>query len=150
MTQPTLKLTIELVPATSWGDNVRSRVSRTQWDVLRKQVYANANYHCECCERPVRVLDCHEIWQYDELTRVQTLAGLQALCKACHQVKHIGRAAVMGHYVEACQWLQHVNKMDNETMNAYLVEVFSVYQRRSQMVWTVNIDWLNKADGDNK
>ena len=44
-----MKLTIELVPKTSWYSNVRSNVSRSQWDKLRKKCYLNADYKCEVC-----------------------------------------------------------------------------------------------------
>ena len=39
---PPIKLTIELVPRTAWFSNVRSMVSREDWDVLRKECYAQA------------------------------------------------------------------------------------------------------------
>ncbi len=43
--------------------------------------------------RPRKVrLECHEVWEYEEQTRVQRLSSLVALCTRCHQVKHWGWA----------------------------------------------------------
>ena len=40
-------LTIELVPRTCWGSNVRSLVSRGDWNWVRATAYAQAGYLCE-------------------------------------------------------------------------------------------------------
>ena len=39
----------DLIPNTTWFNNVRSCVSRSSWDKLRKQVYERVDYKCECC-----------------------------------------------------------------------------------------------------
>jgi len=44
-----MKLTIELVPKTCFFSNVRSEISATLWDILRKETYRKANYRCEIC-----------------------------------------------------------------------------------------------------
>jgi len=44
-----IKLTIELVPKTSWCDNVRARVSKERWDELRTDCYKKAHNKCEIC-----------------------------------------------------------------------------------------------------
>ena len=43
------RLTIELVPSTCWFSNVRSNISKQDWDRLRKETYKKANYRCEIC-----------------------------------------------------------------------------------------------------
>lgn len=45
-----MKLTIELVPTTCWYSNVRSNVSKAEWDIIRKESYSNANNCCEICK----------------------------------------------------------------------------------------------------
>jgi 5-methylcytosine-specific restriction endonuclease McrA len=42
-------LTIELVPKTAWYTNVRSNVSKKEWDRIRKKSYQNAGHVCEIC-----------------------------------------------------------------------------------------------------
>ena len=43
------KLTIELVPSTAWGENLRKILKKEHWDILRKASYKRARYRCECC-----------------------------------------------------------------------------------------------------
>ena len=75
-----MKLTIELVPSTSWGNNLRSEanLSKDRWDTLRRQSYRKAGYRCEICSEkgPTHPVECHEIWHYDDETKTQTLKGL--------------------------------------------------------------------------
>ena len=70
-----MKLTIELVPSTAWYSNVRSNVTSSQWDVLRKECYKNAGYKCEVCggKGPKHPVECHEIWEYNDESFTQTL-----------------------------------------------------------------------------
>ncbi|AKJ73572.1 hypothetical protein SP39_1 [Salmonella phage 39] len=79
-----------MVPKTAWFTNLRSHLSKSNWDVVRKKCYAKANYKCEICggkgtKHPV---ECHEIWDFGN--GKITLKGLIALCPSCHEVKHIG------------------------------------------------------------
>lgn len=43
------KLTIELVPGTSFFNNVRSAVTTSEWNVIKKKCYKKAGYKCEIC-----------------------------------------------------------------------------------------------------
>ena len=83
-------LHIELVPKSTWGKNVRSMLPKEQWDILRKWVYAAADYLCEICggEGKKWPVECHERWQWEESTGIQKLVGFVALCPKCHGVKN--------------------------------------------------------------
>jgi len=89
-----LRLTIELVPSTSWYNNMRKVVSRQDWDVLRRKVYADYGHRCGLCGASGR-LNCHEVWEYDDKRHIQTLVGFIALCDLCHHIKHIGLARIL-------------------------------------------------------
>jgi hypothetical protein len=89
-----LKLNIELVPKTSWYSNLRNKVSKQNWNEVRKETYAAFDYKCGICGSSEGQLECHEIWEYDDTRHVQTLKGFIALCKMCHHVKHIGLAGI--------------------------------------------------------
>src|SRR5574337_1863360 len=91
-----MKLTIELVPQTSWMNNVRAVLTTKRWDILRGIVADQAWNVCEICGGvgPKHPVECHEIWEYDEKNRTQKLAGMIALCPDCHMVKHFGFARV--------------------------------------------------------
>jgi 5-methylcytosine-specific restriction endonuclease McrA len=139
------KLTIELVPKTCWYSNVRSEVSAQTWDLLKKRVYQQANYRCEICggkgdKHPV---ECHEIWDYDDEQRVQTLKGLTALCPACHECKHIGYATVQGRGEIATAHITKVNDWSPAQAEIYIKKCFEIWQARSLIEWTLDISYLD-------
>ena len=144
-----MKLSIELVPSSSWGNNLRSEanLSKTQWDKLRKDSYKKANYLCEICKgkgskHPV---ECHEIWHYDDLTKTQTLMGLISLCPTCHKAKHLGRTLSVEPPHTQTRVLKHlaqVNQLTPQQTEDYVVKVFTQWNERSQHQWTLNLNWL--------
>jgi len=134
-------LTIEMVPKSNWFINLRSELSRGDWDKLRKSCYKKANYKCEICngkgeKHPV---ECHEIWEYDDKALVQKLIGLIALCPDCHQVKHMGLAEINGKRAEATRHLQKVNNWTKDEAEHYVEAAFVQYHRRSCYEWKTDI-----------
>lgn len=145
-----MKLTIELVPSSSWYSNLRSILSKEQWDVLRKNQYALANYRCEICggkgtKWPV---ECHEIWHYDDVKHIQRLDGLVALCPACHQVKHIGLAQLKGNYKEALRHLAKINKISLTVAQEYVNKSVELWRERSKYSWEIDLSWLDNNTND--
>ena len=98
---------------------------------------------CEICggkgdQWPV---ECHERWAYDERTHAQKLIGLIALCPACHQVKHIGLAAIRGRLDEALDHYAKINKLTVTQASRDLKVAADLWAERSQIVWEVDISW---------
>lgn len=141
-----LLLDIELIPATCWLSNIRSAVSKAQWDKIRKQVYAKAWDTCQICGGvgPKHPVECHEIWSYDDQKQIQKLEGMIALCPACHQVKHFGFARVSGKGQLAVQHFIKVNKLMPQQADKYLDQVFETWYQRSQKSWTLDISYLSQ------
>ena len=141
-----MKLTIELVPRTAWYKNLRSELSKSEWDKLRKITYKKANNVCEICGGvgPKWPVECHEVWNYDEENNTQTLTGLQAICPNCHQCKHIGLAQVQGHYDTAKAHLAEVNEITLEEAEEYINACFDIWEERSLKKWTLNTEWLQE------
>jgi len=146
------KLTIELVPRGQWGANLRSELKKSEWDKLRKECYAKAGYRCEVCggKGSRWPTEAHEIWDYDEKTKVQRLDGLIALCPSCHEVKHIGRANATGNGQRAMRHLMRVNSWAESDAKHYIDAAFETWMKRSGEEWTLDISWvennLNKKD----
>jgi hypothetical protein len=138
------RLTVELVPKTSWYNNVRALVDELGWDRIRRQVYRQAEYRCEICggRGPEHPVECHEVWRYDDRTRVQMLVRMIALCPACHQVKHLGFANVKGKGAQARAHLARVNGWTLAQADAYISEAFQVWAQRSQGPWTLDLEGL--------
>ena len=102
------KLTIEMVPETAWYSNVRSAFGQ-HWNRIRQRIYREANNRCEVCFDQGRrhPVECHEVWEYRRGRQI--LVKCIALCPACHEVKHIGRAEMMGNLERALDHLAAVN-----------------------------------------
>lgn len=143
---PIPKLTIELVPKTCWYSNVRSNVPQSHWDIIRRNVYSLAGYICEVCGGVGRrhPVECHEVWHYDDINHIQLLERMIALCPACHEVKHIGRAQRIGRLNAALSHLCYVNDWDAETTEHYVAQQFEVWKKRSQYEWKLDIRELSK------
>jgi hypothetical protein len=145
-----MKLTIELVPETAWYTNVRSNVSKDEWDRIRKACYRNANYTCEVCggkgdKWPV---ECHEVWDYDDLNKKQTLVRLIALCPNCHKTKHVGLAQMKGEEDIVINQLMAVNDMTEQEATQYIKESFKTWRDRSKYKWDCDISYLDKYTSD--
>ena len=104
-----MKLEFELVPDSVWGSNLRTLLSKSAWDFLRKDAYDRAEGKCRICGRPAKRLEAHEQWEYDEEAAVQKLTDILALCKPCHEVVHIGRTQLMGGEERAAKHFCKVN-----------------------------------------
>jgi len=139
-----MKLTIELVPPTAWYTNVRSAVSKEEWDVIRKKCYREAGYICEVCggrgdKWPV---ECHEIWDYDDINKKQTLKGFISLCPNCHKTKHVGLAQINGEEDIVINQLMKVNNMTEEEARQYISDAFRKWLTRSDYEWECDISYL--------
>lgn len=142
------RLTIELVPATSWYSNVRSHVTPSQWEVIKKAVARNAGYVCEICggQGPSHPVECHEVWEYNDAELIQRLVGLVALCPDCHRVKHIGLAYSRGQGPAAERHLRRVNGWSIEQARAYIEQAFITWRERSRYEWALDLRYLEEFD----
>lgn len=142
------RLTVELVPTTSWGANLRALMPRFDWDKLRHQVALKAENCCEICGRQGRrhAVECHEVWDYDDETHVQRLVRLIALCPACHQVKHFGSTSMRGQSRAALAQLARVNHWTYEEAERHVTCALDVWRRRSTHEWALDLRAL-RTDG---
>ncbi len=140
------KLTIELVPKTSWCSNVRTKTPKAKWDKIRHKCYSEADHKCEVCGKtgPNGRVECHEIWEYDDKTHIQKLIGLISLCPKCHQVKHAGLAQVKGKLHEVVAQLVAINNISVAEAEKMIVESFVTYNKRSLHQWTVDITFIEE------
>lgn len=141
-----LKLTIELVPEQSWGINLAHILSGPVWDTLRREVYKRANWTCEICEETDLQLHCHEVWEYNDQKKTQTLVELKCLCVYCHDIKHWGRTVTMVHvgsysanYLKELE--KHFCKVNQCTPSVFLqhkVQCGKLWQIRSKKKYKVD------------
>lgn len=141
------RLRVELVPSTCWLSNVRSLMRQRAWKRLAAEIAEDGGRCCEVCGGRGRqhAAECHEVWLYDDVRRMQTLMRLQSLCPGCHRVKHLGRTMNMGYGGQACAWLARVNGWDAATTNRYVDAVFGQWLARSERPWTLDLTVLGEA-----
>jgi hypothetical protein len=138
-----IKLKIELVPSTSWFDNLRKRTTSENWDKIRKTAYANSGHICSICGTGGK-LNCHEVWEYDDKKHIQKLRGFVALCDMCHHVKHLGFAAILASkgeldYDKVIEHYMKVNNCDRKTFEEHRGRAFDEWRERSKYKWDVDL-----------
>lgn len=131
----------EMLPVTTWEDNVRTRVSAERWDQLRRYCYKSAGYRCEICG--VRgQLEAHESWRLWDEAGIQKLERLLALCTKCHKAHHLGFARRLGIYDEVLRHIKTVNKWNDHELREALQDAQDICEQRSLEPWEVDISWL--------
>lgn len=81
--------------------NPRTILGKTWWDIERRKAYNLHNYKCHVCGynptlNPYRkLLDAHEIYEYDYPNGRAYFREVVALCYYCHSFIHLGRAIIM-------------------------------------------------------
>ena len=157
------KLSIELVPQTAWWSNVRSNVTRAQWEVCKRYARAKTNGVCIVCGQTGKQqgrkhdVEAHEIWDYDDENQIQTLVDIIPLCPMCHQVKHIGRSQMvmnewmyrrlLVHMSRVNGWFRSVGEIpptveDVRHAQFYIDKCFEIWAERSKVSWELDITFL--------
>ena len=155
-----MTLTVELVPTTCWGSNLRSLLPTKDWNTVRHQVYAKAGHLCEVCRGVGRqhAVECYEVWAYESRgrRRVQRLERMIALCPSCHGFKHLGRIGVrtleaqmeggnsrnadLANEVRA--HAKRVNGWSDEQLAAHVRAAGREHKRRSRYQWDLDLTGL--------
>ena len=136
------KLTFEMVPEECWYSNLRSVLQPADWDKVRRDAYARAGGKCCICGRSTR-LEAHEKWSYDEKIALQKLEDVVALCRECHEVKHISRTQLVGRGIEAMEHFMRVNGCSQMDFHEALQEANELYQKRNRVEgWVTDVTWL--------
>lgn len=138
-----LKLTIELVPLTSWGQSLKRRMLKSAWDVIRRKTYAASNHKCGICAAAGE-LNCHEVWEFNDRKHLQKLIGFIALCGLCHHVKHVGLAEILSrenklNFESVVKHFCKVNGCDRKAFEEHRRRVFALFHERSAVKWKVDL-----------
>ena len=136
------QLMIELVPASSWGMNLRTMFSKSIWEQLRAFTFNTYAHQCAVCEKKGS-LHCHEVWIYDDENHIQSLKKLQALCPLCHGIKHIGLSGLQQSGPDMDQLITHfmkVNQCSRADFTRHYQEQMDMHHKRSRYEWDVTIE----------
>jgi hypothetical protein len=140
------KLGINLIPRSSWFNNLRSMFPKERWDELRRGCYRKAGYVCEICggrgeEWPV---ECHEVWDFSK-HGIQRLIRLIALCPMCHRCQHPGLAQIHGEFDNCIKHYMKVNGVSRKVAEREFDAAFEEWEERNETEWKLDISVLGVA-----
>ncbi|MCQ2387681.1 MAG: HNH endonuclease [Clostridia bacterium] len=139
------KLKIELVPDSCWYSNLRSLLSKAQWDFIKKDAKERAQGKCAICGKKTDKLEAHEQWAYDESKGIQKLANVISVCKDCHSVIHMGRTSLVGNLQKAEDHYMKVNNCSYAEMKADIGKANEEHVRRNKVSeWKLDLSWLKR------
>ncbi len=140
-----MKLNFELVPDSCWYSNLRSILSKKDWDIVRKEAISRTGGKCAICGRQVKRLEGHERWSYDEENAIQKLEDVIAVCHDCHAVIHIGRTQLVGDIERAEKHYMKVNKCSYSEYVSELGKANAEHRRRNLIPeWKLDLTYLKK------
>ena len=116
------KLWANLIPKTTWENNLRKILLREDWDILRRKVYERAGHQCHICNATGVRLEAHEEWTFDYENAHQYLMNVIALCKWCHHCQHLGFANILIRQgkLDPQKLLAHWCKVNNQPEKEFL------------------------------
>ena len=128
-----MKLNFELVPEGCWYSNLRSILSKSDWEIIKTSVRKKADGKCSICGAKAKVLHAHEVWSYDEKNAVQKLEKVIAVCPDCHSVIHIGFTQLKGDEKRAEEHFMKVNGCTYAEYRQALGKANEEHKRRNQV-----------------
>lgn len=141
----------DLLPPSTHYKNVRSNVSRSEWDRIRKQVYAEAGHKCEWCgdtgfnQGARHALEAHEIFEFDEETQTQKLVDIVGLCPNCHLTQHIGLAQIKGWTIKIVRHFMKVTMLDDVKVTMRYEQAIQRCDKLSKISpWKLDLTYLEK------
>lgn len=149
-------LYIDLVPATTWTNNVRKALSGSSWAAVARVCRARATMKCETCGATLDrskaawtadtsrtfQLHCHERWSFDEQTGIQKLERLVSICYECHAATHMGRSRALGVGELATSHFARVTGLSSRGVEREVSNAFSVWSERSKRRWDVDLSFM--------
>ena len=145
ITNMNYKLTFQFVPDGCWCSNLRTILTKRQWDFIRNDAKERSNYRCAICGAKVSRLEGHEVWDYDEVKGIQILKDVIAVCKDCHSAIHYSRTSLKGDVVRAEEQFMKVNNCSYVEMRKRLGEAVLEHKRRNEInEWSLDLTWLKR------
>lgn len=142
---PVLKLELAPIPESTWGRSLAQLLPNYVWNDLRREVYDVFDHKCAICGATNKQLHCHEVWLWDDKTRIQRLKAFQCLCVDCHDIKHWGRTVAVAHKSGSMERLQEltkhfctVNDCNEKVFTLHKVEVGNLMEKRNKHKYTVD------------
>ena len=146
-----MKLEFEMVPDSCWYSNLRSILSKKQWDYIKADAKRRANGKCMICGKKTDRLEAHEKWSYNEKTQTQKLEDIVAVCSDCHSVIHIGRTQLKGNEERAEEHYMKVNNCSYAEYRKNLGKANELHRRLNLVPeWKPDLTYLKRYIDEDK
>ena len=124
-----------------------------------KKLYTDINYGCVHFSPTkfhfttflkTQTWECSPMIPKLDINHIQKLIKFIALCNRCHEVKHIGKAQIDGHFNRAEEWFRTINNITNPFEVQYrIAQAFDLWAERSQHQWQIDMTVLKIGDETN-
>lgn len=139
-----------LVPESMWGVNLRSLLSKEDWNKLRHQCYRASSHRCQVCGVRGDPPHCNEQWEFrynpphdpEAYIGTQYLARLACLCKPCHMVKHLGFAKISNQLEKTIEHMAQINEWSPEEARYAADKAFDDWDIRNKYQWKLDLSLL--------
>ena len=139
------KLKFELVPDGCWYYNLRSILSKEQWNFVKEDAKERAGGKCMICGKKSSRLEAHEVWSYNEKNAVQKLEDVISVCPDCHSSIHIGRTQLKGNAEKAEDHYMKVNGISYSEMRADMGKANEQHRSLNEVSdWKLDLTWLKR------
>lgn len=138
------KLYIDMIPKTSWYNNLRSLLTEKEWNIVKTDVYKKSKFKCSICsEKGVKhPVEAHERWEYNVETGIQKLVDIVSLCPNCHLTTHFGFAQTIGKGNFCKKHLCLINKYSEKDAEKDINLAFEKWNYLNTVQWRVDMSWL--------
>ncbi|MES9899407.1 MAG: HNH endonuclease [Sedimenticola sp.] len=115
---------------------------------VKKRAYQQSNNKCSICggTGPKWPVEAHEVWNYNEDEKIQTLVNIVALCPPCHQTKHIGLAIKRNKFKEVITHFKAINGISENKAMEYIEDAFKTFEKRSEYKWKTDLSLLREIN----
>lgn len=139
------KLNFELVPDSCWYSNLRSILSSSDWNKIKRDAKMRSGGVCAICGVKTDKLDAHEVWSYDIEKGIQKLEDVISVCKDCHSVIHIGYTQLKGNVERAENHYMKVNGCTYAEFKSQLNKANLLHKERNKVgEWKLDLTWLKR------
>lgn len=140
-----VKLDFELIPDGCWKYNLRTILSKAQWDFLKAEAKERSGGKCMICGKKTTRLEAHERWSYNPSTGTQKLEDIVAVCKDCHSVIHINRTWLKGDIERAEDHYMKVNDCTYAEYRKNLGKANETHKKLNQVSeWKLDLSYLKQ------
>lgn len=141
-------LVIDFGPKSCWCKKIRYALKPDDFKRVEALVIGRTSRTCEACgvvdpEQTDR-MEVQARWEYDvsDGKHVQRLVRLMAMCSACHEVTHFGKASMDGRRDAALLHLQKAAKMTADNAQAHVDGAYDKLRELNQHEWQLDLSLL--------